>query len=325
MSIYETVRRALHVETCLRGGKKSDNADLQSTIEMLGDNRAIFYFGSSRPEAEAMLAACGMKPMSITQIPGVDNLFLPRDPCAIEDASSCVVIEDNYVNQVGVDKPRTFLDIQTVTPDKCPNAFLNAAPFSKSAIFVCKFEYSHVGEEHCILPQMVFFIPHGGEGVFIIKPPLGSDFSALLAMQATKAIQEIAAINSPANIVVEHREAMTKLRDGRTVKVDQMKKRPRGSRPISRIRYLVLPKRKAHILVTGAHSEAESVQRCPHVRRRHLRYLGSERFNHKRGETIIVRESWIGPTERRDEDGTVWRVVLDMGFDQRREAKQATP
>lgn len=321
MSIYDQTRRALKID---KQTGKSENQILDVVLDMLKENEMIFYFGSTPEESNSMLDACGLR-KKFTEMPELDNFFLPRDPCAIEDSEHCVVIEDDYVNQRGVDKERTVLNIDRFLIDQNSPEHLRRR-YTGPALFVSLFKWNRLGavssclDGHIINLIGYMTIPLDDRGAVLVgelKNNLGSHaheyVSEYCAKRAALSVVEVMAINSPANIVVEQRDPMTRLRDGRTVP-KRAGPPPRGSSPRTRVRYIVLPKRRAHMLVTGVRTEAESVARCPHLRRRHLRYLGSERFTRRHGETILVREAWIGPRERREENGTVYRVVLDMGY-----------
>lgn len=51
-------------------------------------------------------------------------------------------------------------------------------------------------------------------------------------------------------------------------------------------------------------------QRAVHWRRTHWRTLSSERFKNKRGQRILIRRSWVGPTQWQDNNGQQYQVVL---------------
>jgi hypothetical protein len=59
--------------------------------------------------------------------------------------------------------------------------------------------------------------------------------------------------------------------------------------------------------------ERKGAHHCSHWRRKHFRTLRSERFVHKRGETIVIPSSWIGPSEvAQSWAGKRYRVLTDM-------------
>jgi len=56
-------------------------------------------------------------------------------------------------------------------------------------------------------------------------------------------------------------------------------------------------------------SMKENTSRIAHTRRAHTRMLRSERYINKRGQTISVRSTWVGPEEWVDEAKSVYRIV----------------
>jgi hypothetical protein len=118
------------------------------------------------------------------------------------------------------------------------------------------------------------------------------------------AVLQVAAINSPLNIVVEKAYSEHALQRGRNGKQTTFLHK--------RKRLIVLPRKTAYRVVTGDTSE-ESDSRASHVRRRHWRTLRSEVFTKKQGERIQVKECWVGPKER-VEGNTRYTVRLDIGL-----------
>lgn len=55
---------------------------------------------------------------------------------------------------------------------------------------------------------------------------------------------------------------------------------------------------------------AEEVTRAAHSRRAHLRFLGSEKFTHKRGQWTKIKQTWVGPLEWEGTDDKFYKVVV---------------
>lgn len=307
-SIYDRLIKAFGADKPKQKIFQSAPEELEQTVTLIRACKTIFYFGDSYAEARSMVAACNQELHP-------DMFFLPRDPCAVEDVDSLVLIGDLGA-PLGLSHERHAIAAFNVMAEQ------GSASSNRLRGYIGEMLVVFYGRFHCVQSEMFGHVlaciemPYHGT-VAALSPrshfnqPSRDD--SMFGKRMMRTVSEIIAINSPANIVVQHTIPSAKLRDGRvvTLRGDRV---PHGSKPTTRVRYLVLPKRKAHVLVTGT-SERESVERCPHLRRRHLRHLGSERFTHKRGETVIVRESWVGDQERRMDDGTVYRVVLDLGHE----------
>jgi hypothetical protein len=64
--------------------------------------------------------------------------------------------------------------------------------------------------------------------------------------------------------------------------------------------------------VISESEEREHSGKCSHWRRQHYRHLHSDRFVSKRGQTIVVPSTWIGPTEILNDNGKRYRVLTDI-------------
>ncbi len=81
---------------------------------------------------------------------------------------------------------------------------------------------------------------------------------------------------------------------------------------LARTHYLVIGKKQAMVCreqkrgPTGA-----EIKRAAGLRKAHIRFLSSERFKHKRFQTVKVKEAWVGPKEWQGTDGKIYRVLHD--------------
>ena len=102
------------------------------------------------------------------------------------------------------------------------------------------------------------------------------------------AFTQVHCFNSPANIVV--RCERNDLADYTTKSLRIL---PRSQQ---RERYIVLPRRQvARLIASGLSEDQRRKLKGGHPRRRHLRTLRATRFTHKQGQSVIVRECWVGP------------------------------
>lgn len=78
----------------------------------------------------------------------------------------------------------------------------------------------------------------------------------------------------------------------------------------AREHYLVLSRKQALHIRDGKPSPTdEQVARAAHWRRKHFRLLSSDKYRHKRGRLIPVKEAWVGPKEWIGTDGKIYEVV----------------
>lgn len=92
--------------------------------------------------------------------------------------------------------------------------------------------------------------------------------------------------NSPANWVVEVKDEHARIVKRAGKKVEQV-----------RTRYIVVPDRDLNRVVRLPNEGGDLIERAPHRRRAHWRRLNSERYRFKRGQKVLVKESWVGPKE----------------------------
>jgi len=112
----------------------------------------------------------------------------------------------------------------------------------------------------------------------------GRNFTEAAVEVALRGLILLETANSPANWVVrvidEH---------ARVVKRGGKKRREKRSR------YIVVPDRSLDRVLRIPNEGGDHIGRAPHRRRAHWRRLDSPRFRLKRGQRVLVRESWVGP------------------------------
>lgn len=93
--------------------------------------------------------------------------------------------------------------------------------------------------------------------------------------------------NSPANWVVQVVDEHARIQ----------KARKKKNAPPLRERYIVVPDRDLDRVLRIPNEGGDTIERRGHRRRAHYRRLTSPRYRLKRGQRVLVRESWIGPQE----------------------------
>jgi hypothetical protein len=80
---------------------------------------------------------------------------------------------------------------------------------------------------------------------------------------------------------------------------------------LAREHYLIINKKQAAMCRDNKRGPSEAqIQRSAHSRIAHFRVLRSEKFTHKRGQRIRVREAWVGPEEWVGLDKKIYKVCL---------------
>lgn len=113
-----------------------------------------------------------------------------------------------------------------------------------------------------------------------------SDLAHHLSDAAAHSFVALDDFNSPANLVIRRQ------RPGGAIRALPKIAMRSNQRP----RYIVLPRKEAVRFMRQDLPEAERRRlKGGHPRRRHWRTLRAERFRHKRGKRIVVKECWVGP------------------------------
>lgn len=131
----------------------------------------------------------------------------------------------------------------------------------------------------CALPEM-----EGQSGPLTAAAQI--EFANLLGNIARAAARAIEQANSPANWIVRVEDEHARV----------VKRRGR-KRAERRVRYIVVPDRNLDRTLRLPNEGSDHIERAPHRRRAHYRRLSSPRFRLKRGQRVLVRASFVGPTE----------------------------
>lgn len=80
----------------------------------------------------------------------------------------------------------------------------------------------------------------------------------------------------------------------------------------SRTHYCILHKKQAEVLRhRGSGPSNQTIERAAHHRRAHLRRLSADRFKHKKGQLVFVKQTWVGPVEWQGTDKKIYTVILN--------------
>lgn len=78
----------------------------------------------------------------------------------------------------------------------------------------------------------------------------------------------------------------------------------------SRTHYCIINKTHAARCLRDRRGPTETeIQRSAHWRRAHMRRLMSDKFTHKKGQLVFVKQSWVGPEEWEGTDKKIYKVI----------------
>lgn len=78
----------------------------------------------------------------------------------------------------------------------------------------------------------------------------------------------------------------------------------------ARTHYCIINKSQAQKCRLGGRGPTDhELMRAAHWRRAHMRRLMSDKFKHKKGQLVFIKQSWVGPTEWVGTDKKIYKVV----------------
>lgn len=254
-----------------------------------------------------------------------DSLFyLPFPVVAVEDAGSLVILADvDRDNHVGLNRPRTFIDVQCINVDN-KNLEHTAELHGDALDYLQKIQRDHpkaitvnVGElatmgidqstkrfAGAFRADRAVLVDKKAGIIFEDAPGVGMNESMRpAALNAQVAIEELAMLTRDKDFVFEQTPA----------KLPKVKK---GSIPRSheRPQYTILqPHQIRKIMeVENPTEHSQGTKRAPHERRRHYKWLvPGEGKPWKKEQRIVVNACWVGISEK-EVRGKIYRVRLDV-------------
>jgi hypothetical protein len=229
-----------------------------------------------------------------------ENFFLPFQYVAIEDTASCVILWDKDKGAKGLHVERMFLECMPADADAEEFREKARAAGSEDAVEILKslppktciisygcIRYCDMGTQSMrlegkllaaigVCPDGVVFPP---EELSKVLPPEPSTRNVGMALE------EIMYFNSPDRFIFE--KTPKAFLDGKTKSVPRSHERP--------IYTILSPTEIRKEMQLPESTDKRSVRL--HERRRHYRTLNDDRFVNAKGKTIVVKASWIGPSE----------------------------
>jgi hypothetical protein len=258
-----------------------------------------------------------------------ETFFLPYQHVAVEDTASCCVIWDTAKNVIGAKNERRFIDcspfnsrmvrelqassveqgIVDLTAQKLDEFCKESGVFDGYTISVGNIITWWAGDcdsqsgARRIVDGMITSSWFVSRDSGILKAFSNNDLVELspeILRFVGVAFGEVLYFNSPDRFVLKR--SPLKERDPRkSVHIPRSHERP--------VYTLLTPKEIREKLSIEEPSELIK-HVSPHERRQHYRSLRSEVYTHKKGQTIIIPATWVGPSEK-----TIgrhhYKVVLD--------------
>lgn len=238
--------------------------------------------------------------------------FLPYRVVAIEDDESCIILADTEDDALGIQVRRHFLEAKS--PWLHGNPAIPNLPEDTLLVTWGEVEDIQHGPGDALRMKNsvrgAVFVSRKRRVVhncFPMNPRTMEGVKLDMLNNSWSAMRELAYFNAPSRFIVERRPLIVGKRQNGNGKVNRKRGRPMIPRTdVGPIYSLLTPPEIRSLLgMNGAELDI-----TPHWRRRHLRELHSERFTRARGKTVVVRASWVGPTEA-IQGNKRYRIVLD--------------
>jgi hypothetical protein len=243
-----------------------------------------------------------------------DNFFLPFPVVAIEDSASVVLLEDVDGDACGIGSMRFFMEYM----DSHGSGFAEDGERSDGEfvriqtgfISMRAFMGAVAGQfqiQFCLNRYLVFRSdPKTSNPTTDLRGndcvAIDFDLFSRLSQSPKVALEEMLIANTPSRFVLE--SAPRKIRDPL--------KSPKIPRSQDRPHYTLLTPGEIRRRFIRPDSPAPSHKmEMGHERRRHFRTLHSEKFTRKRGQTILIPATWVGPHESKIGNRT-YKVMLDL-------------
>jgi hypothetical protein len=251
----------------------------------------------------------------------LDAFTLPFSSIAIEDETSCVVLEDTEDRQVGCDMPRRFIDVVPIKHDEVRDERVPESEVREMIELgmhqIAFGTIGHVSSQGRDKDSEFLISSHINALVFCDKkgniitalsqeelessPHFQEARSGIIGNVST-AIEELLLVQQDTTLFVLEKSPLKPRRIGKS----------RIARSQDRNRYILLRPDAIRKQMQVKHPTAETgTTKRPHERRRHWRTLKSERFKNKRGQKILIDAVWVGPKES-VVGKTRYRVRLDV-------------
>lgn len=233
-----------------------------------------------------------------------NDFFLPFRTVAIEDSASVVILHDPFPNMVGFKDDRIFIE--------CFSGEVEASNFGDSTkkeidgkflgdVNVCAIitgliklgsDSKHSKTIEGVIHRL-FYVnmktkkivgDYTGKVLKELDGGIGDTSAQCLRNPAT-ALEEILLLNTPKHFIVE----------------DKPKKQHRSNKKIARShqrsKFTLIDAKAIKKIFTEKTGKNFDKEITGHERRKHFRTLKSDKFVNKKGSTIVIPSTWVGPRE----------------------------
>lgn len=239
-----------------------------------------------------------------------EGWFMPFDMMAVEDREGCILVSPVDASKRGLKNLYNAIEYRYIFHGGSRLELLRAGQIGELR------HVSQVGDRPVLkssarvnsYESWVMTVGlHQPELVFIDNACLGFSGDSFMDqvqdfhMNAAVALYEIAEINKPNKWVVKKETIKARpIQKGRIPRSDQ------------RPRYVLVTDEELDRVLREPNPENSPIDRRPHRRRRHLRYLKSERYSEeKRFTHTVVEACWVGP-QQAEYGGERYTVCLDL-------------
>lgn len=254
-------------------------------IEKMINHAPVFRFGI--PEN-----VCGLESFKFAEGFVEQKLMLPFEALIILDSIKTVKGED--LGWFIYRDERLFINIFRISHSRESSLFMLISILEKDMLAARQNgeERSSVGAMGMIRPMPYIVYPENME--------LEAKQDALAVM--TNALDSLSyfcsIVNSPGNFLVKVSPS-NNAKKGRSVQWIE-----------SKSHYIILGREHGKMMMNnGTRDFNGTITRAMHNRRAHKRLLTSDRFRNKRGQSVWVKSSWVGPKEWEGTDKKVYRVM----------------
>lgn len=271
----------------------------------------------------------------------IKELFhLPFPITAVEDPAGIVILIDNQPNQLGLSTERLFVEIvpllfegrnyreafasesQLTNEQQAKQSIINR--YGKEAKNIVHITFGGIDQidfhddrhtldchgfisETALVGKNKVYFKHNQTELI---NHFGEEISKTICHSALKntitAVQELLYFDSPNNFILEESPIEVKpLKDNQKVN-----KKLRFQCTDNRIKYTILSPNEIRTKLGLIKPEGQRNSPVPHERRSHYRTLNSDFFSKKKGQTIVVKATWIGESEK-VVGNKRYRVLLD--------------
>lgn len=257
-------------------------------------------------------------PKEINDYELMNNFFLPFRTVAIEDAASVVILHDPFPDMTGFKTDRIFLEclsgkVDTSNFSDVTNLSTilfnneNAYAICLGIIKLTEESSSQIKHIEGKISRVLYIDDKRNEITLDLDAEKINKVDTFLTQQCLRnpstAIEEIMMLNTPKRFIVETKPKKNKNYTGKNKKILRSHER-------SLYTLLTVPEIRK-VFTEKSRTKINFEQITGHERRRHIRTFKSDRFVNKKGQSVIIPATWVGPRQV-ETDKRIYEVRIDL-------------